>query len=737
MKSKILKSVLLSILVLAVGAAGLALQATQAIAAPGDSPIGGEIFIDFDRDGAIGTNELLPDNDPSYPPGGVAVTVYDSDGNSVPGVVTSTGAGVSWTADVTGLVGSDFRVEFDISAADQAAGFSDTFLGPDSSSSVTFASAGDSNISFGVMPASVCSGSGEGHLWSTCFINGERGSGGPSDVIIGLDYDDPQNFATIGEKADFGSVWGLAYDQWTGTLYSASFLKRRADFGPEGIDGLYWSDGNGGSQGSVSLDTLGGTTYGTDLTGRNLGAFDNIANTDIEAFGLIGTRGLGDIDLTPDGRNLMVANLETNQIDVYDVTAVPTGGNPVYLRSVAIANPGCSNGDFRIFAITAIDADTAYTGVTCTAETSQSTADLEAHVVQFNVSGAGATPAVLSVPLDYERGCGLFSTTQAPCNNSQQPFGTVNGNFLPWIDDETDLPDLNTLSYPQAMFTDIEIGDDGSLVLGFADRWGHMGGWRTNGGAAPSAQVAGELLNVCNTSGDPANPTWVVEGQAGCAGNFVSAAGTGTNQPDYFSGPNGLSEFYDDGFVTRNGNNGHTEISNGGLYIRPGSGELVASVMDPIDTRSGGLRFFDSVTGASNEDVELYRGFSDQGYFGKAAGIGDVEGCFLPVGLGDFVWLDIDQDGIQDPDELALEGVTVTITGGSLSGPIVVTTDANGQWDATFLDGLVAGESYTIEVDPTTATNLPAGINAADLFATTQDVGNDSTDSDIDPTPSQ
>ena len=131
MKSKILKSVLLSILVLAVGAAGLALQATQAIAAPGDSPIGGEIFIDFDRDGAIGTNELLPDNDPSYPPGGVAVTVFDADGNSVPGVVTSTGAGVSWTADVTGLVGSDFRVEFDISAADRAAGFSDTFLGPD------------------------------------------------------------------------------------------------------------------------------------------------------------------------------------------------------------------------------------------------------------------------------------------------------------------------------------------------------------------------------------------------------------------------------------------------------------------------------------------------------------------------------------------------------------------------------------------------------------------------------
>ena len=87
------RSVLLSVLILAVGVAGLALQAVSVTAAPGDAPIGGQIFVDFDRDGAIGSGELLPDNDPSYPPGGVAVTVFDADGNSVPGVVTSTGAG--------------------------------------------------------------------------------------------------------------------------------------------------------------------------------------------------------------------------------------------------------------------------------------------------------------------------------------------------------------------------------------------------------------------------------------------------------------------------------------------------------------------------------------------------------------------------------------------------------------------------------------------------------------------
>ena len=183
------RSVLLAILVVAVGAAGLAFQATSATAAPGDAPIGGDIFVDFDRDGEIGTGERLPDSDVAYPPNGVDVVVYDSAGNSVNGVVTSTASGVSWTADVTGLVGSDFRVEFVLDPADEAAGWSDTFLGADHNSAVTFVSAGDTDVNFGVIPASVCSG-GDGQLWTTCFVNGERTSGGPTCLLYTSDAAD-------------------------------------------------------------------------------------------------------------------------------------------------------------------------------------------------------------------------------------------------------------------------------------------------------------------------------------------------------------------------------------------------------------------------------------------------------------------------------------------------------------------------------------------------------------------
>ena len=106
-----------------------------------------------------------------------------------------------------------------------------------------------------------------------------------------------------------------------------------------------------------------------------------------------------------------------------------------------------------------------------------------------------------------------------------------------------------------------------------------------------------------------------------------------------------------------------------------------------------------------------------------------------PLALGDLVWLDLDRDGVQDADELALVGATVTISGGSLSGPIVVTTDADGFWEVTADDGIVPDESYTVTIDPTTVTNLPDGVSADDLTATTQDAvaGDDETDSDIDP----
>ncbi|MBT8207783.1 MAG: DUF11 domain-containing protein [Acidimicrobiia bacterium] len=65
--------------------------------------------------------------------------------------------------------------------------------------------------------------------------------------------------------------------------------------------------------------------------------------------------------------------------------------------------------------------------------------------------------------------------------------------------------------------------------------------------------------------------------------------------------------------------------------------------------------------------------------------------------IGDFVWLDDDGDGVQDPGELGIPGVVVEIDG--VDGPMSTTTDADGMY---LFDNLSGGD-YTVTVDQSTA----------------------------------
>ncbi len=95
-----------------------------------------------------------------------------------------------------------------------------------------------------------------------------------------------------------------------------------------------------------------------------------------------------------------------------------------------------------------------------------------------------------------------------------------------------------------------------------------------------------------------------------------------------------------------------------------------------------------------------------------------------PAVIGDFVWLDVDRDGIQDPGEVGIPGVTVIVTGVTEDDPIyadTTTTNANGY--------------YLFEVPPPGSYKitfiLPPG---STLVPTTQNAGSDDAkDSDADP----
>ncbi len=97
-----------------------------------------------------------------------------------------------------------------------------------------------------------------------------------------------------------------------------------------------------------------------------------------------------------------------------------------------------------------------------------------------------------------------------------------------------------------------------------------------------------------------------------------------------------------------------------------------------------------------------------------------IDAGFKATGVGDFVWLDIDEDGIQDPGENGVPGINVEIktdpAGVSMG---TTTTDASGKYIFT---GLSAA-TYRLYF-----TNLPAGY----AFSLQNQGADDALDSDVD-----
>jgi len=698
----------------------------------GDAPITGAIHVDYDRDGTIDPGEESLVDRPA-----LTLTASDGAGLSAPCVLSA--ADASYECDVTTLGAGPFVLE--LNAGD---GFSDSFTGPDYGPLVQQVEAGGST-NFGIVPVSQCANS----LYVPCFVNGDHAApGGYQDTLVSLPYlgGAPTVLAT---KAQTGATWGVAYDEWESVLYTSSFLKRHADFGPDGGGAVYWTADNGGTWNTIDLTTaLGLTPISRDLDGVS----GSETSYDAEAFGLVGKYGMGDIDLTPDGNTLIVSDLGTSTVHAVDVTAIADGGAASPLSAWAIGANGCA-GSHQIFATKALDAGNALVGVTCTGPT---VADLAAKIVNLDLA-SGAQNVVLDVPLQYARPCPGNDTLFISFDlcNSVTPNGDtiVDGSWLPWSDDYADFGVIERngsaadVLRPQAILSDIEVTADGGFVLGLIDRGSHQLGNRNcipidgapcleDAEQIKSIQI-GDILRVCNT-GTLAAPSYAIEGQAGCATNFATEPVSFPTDPAiennngrYRTGPfSADGEFFDDVFNIADIDTigtPHGETAGGGLFIAPYSDLVVSSALNPETTiGSGGVKWFDANSGAAVNGQNLYVGVDnpDDGLFAKAAGIGDIEGCLNPIQIGDFVWFDTNRNGIQDGGEPAISGVTVTMT--DVDGlSVTTTTDANGYYTFGPADGVTPGATYSITFDvlgaDKTIGGLPSGVTPADLVPTIAD----------------
>jgi hypothetical protein len=156
-------------------------------------------------------------------------------------------------------------------------------------------------------------------------------------------------------------------------------------------------------------------------------------------------------------------------------------------------------------------------------------------------------------------------------------------------------------------------------------------------------------------------------------------------------------------------------------------GAVVDTLIDVVNDGDGAEwdtvpHSFPVPAGASSVTLQC---FSEDSGIGPFAGANPVSLTWVTAGfrleqlaecsgrIGDFIWEDANEDGLQDPDEMGIPGVVVMLQDASGLPLGATTTNSHG---AYFFEDLCAGD-YLVEVDPQT---LPSG-----YVATLCEQGND------------
>ncbi|WP_158549995.1 SdrD B-like domain-containing protein [Runella aurantiaca] len=718
--------------------------------------LGGTVFYDYNADGQKDAGESL-----GLP--NVVVKAFDCDGNLVG--TTTTDAYGKYVFTAISAANYPLRVEFSSLPALYGQG---TMNGADGRTTTQFINAPDCNVDLGVLnPVDYCESNPM--LSIPCYVYGDplpAGSvSGTRDAVVGFDYNlsGLTNMAAmthIATASQVGTVWGEAYNKSTQKLFMSATLKRHSGLGPLGLGGIYvtdWADpinpittswlsvtsltvsGVPINVGSVPVNGAGGRGLSTDPTQPSR---DSIAFTQAAKIGI------GGIALSDDGNTLFFTNLFDAKLYKVDMTTYNTSGtNPTTATSIDVfGSTSCPGGTIRPWATKFYKGDV-YVGAVCDAQTSGNKSDLRAFVYKVNPT-TGTSTVVFDFPLTYPKG---YANT-----NALNATG-----WYPWSDLWSDrfITAANEVVYPQPIFEDIEFDIDGTMILAFGDRNGVQTGYRNymptgTSTALYSGHVGGDILRAFyNQSG-----AYVLENNAKAGPNI----GYG---PDNNQGP-GFGEYYNDNFQDdSDGTVFHAEIAMGGLAVRPGSGEVIAVTVDPLDVplvitsylpylQAGGVRHYNNQTGQVNSAYIVYSSNLMSGLFGKSTGLGDIVlRCSLPefIEIGNRVWVDTNKNGVQDPCEKALPGVTVSLYKGATL-IATTTTNANGEYyfssKSKLTTGTWSGTGADTTLLPTTQYSLVFGQSGSQYSAgtltvsgngkfaiTTKDAtvnnGNDQNDSDI------
>lgn len=679
--------------------------------------ISGVVYRDYNGNGVRQTT--APNIEPGVP--GVEIYAYDATNTVVASTVSDSSGSYSLPFSVPVRV--EFVIPVGLNCVNPAYDFSG--YGGDGSSVRFVTAAGTENYAIQT-PDDYVSNTNPDFFLPRHLDGNPLGGGtsGTANVFRSYTYNASGTSAATRNLSSLnvGSLYGVAYSKQAKKVFTAAFMKRHMGYGPMGSGGIYLltptassftvvqfydMDANGhrtragagapsfGNGTSFSLngagtiatylgspDPLTGQPEGLGVVGVNGAGGRGLSATlqqdanDPAAFDQVCKVGLGDLDISEDGRYLFVMNLYSRHLfrlelnDPYDPTAV------VAVDSFPMPNIAVSNGVLRPFGI-GVHRGQVYVGAVASGEnggsnTVNGATDLYGYVLQVdNPYGAGvinATP-ILTFPLNYLKGSAIQNNPGA-------------SQWYPWNNNTAAVLTFNSeQTLPTPVISDLGFTDRGDLIIDMLDRSGHQYGYQTYQNLSGtttinSYDVGGEILIAGRSC---ASGAYTLESNGSYNSNgTVFVGGAGNNQ-----GPGG-GEFFNQEFYPV----WHNETSMGSVALLRGDNKALVTIMDPINEFSGGTAKFSAQNGSRTSQLQIYVN-SETGTFAKANGLGDVEmaGDEPPLEVGNRVWADANANGIQDANELGIGNVSLELfadfdNNGIPDGAALgsVSTDATGHY---------------------------------------------------------
>jgi|GEM_PF-6105741 len=666
----------------------------------------------------------------------------DNNGTITTGTATTNAAGEFIISNVSGMC----RVE---TFEGVPVGMKSSAAGLDSNTTVQFHRSGTANVMFGFhYPGEFCQNNP--NVVVTCFGRGNvTVTAANKGSIVSNTWNSTSAWSDVARFGQVGTVYGLAYKSDSKDLFSSAYLRRKAGLGPLGIGGIYkQAMGTAGRPITqwLNLETVAqahGETLGANPRPANQSAYDLAVNDEVtEEF--VGRRGIGDIDISPDNKTLYATNLNTGSIYAIEITN-PTNTRKISITGTISTSAGrvCSRtaqaNDFRIFGLGVKGNGDVYVGAVCTAQSTQNHNDLQMYVFKFNPS-SNATPVQVSKSaLNFDR-TKTVNPWQSRVSGTPMPdqlkYYNTTVRWEPWqAKQQTRFVSTTTEIYPYPSVSDITF-DGNDLIVGMRDIYSDT--VPPNGVPVPGSlnlwgSAHGDIVRLCESTGG----NYVLESNRSCPDGRKATGTTPTysetfngvksNDPNhhYTNGPGGGEWF--------TGDDPWEQFGEGalGAVAKPGGfNKFVATQSDPANYTffgnttsawSAGTRWFDAKAGTSSNGNTVYDPNQSDFTFSKAGGLGDLEALCdeAPLQIGNRVWLDENNNGIQDPAEIGLANVKVDLLGAS--GTVIQTTNTNPSGEYLF-SNVDNDTNFTIQINYSTIPGvLPSAPNVG---------ANDTLDSD-------